>query len=756
MSSRPLEGIRVLDLGHHIAGPLAAVMLADQGAEVVRVDRPGAGSPPTDAFYQRGKRRITLDLADPADRETARGLALRSDVLVENFRPGVLAERGLGYEQLRDQAPGLVYLSLPGFGADDPRRGVRAWEGVVDAATGNCRIRAGEAPEGADPTVPTYSAVPIASNFAAFLGVVGTVAALVERRRSGRGQHVSVPLFDAMFEAIGDAGAYITAAGLPPQNPLRANGSGTYACADGAYVQFNPIGATRRFVTWFLHAAGHPEWVVDGTGSTDGTDEDLRKRLTALFATRTAAEWEELGHAAGVPLARVRTSQEWLHTPHAQRSGAVVRLDDPFLGETLVPGPAVRSGEVGAPPEVGPRRRPDADRDALLAELGTDPPAADPPARAAPPPAAPRTLPLDGVRVLDLTQILAGPSSGRILGELGASVTKINAPQRRIVAHGVVNRGKDSILLDVTTEEGKEVFWRLVDQADVVVQNFPPGTAERYGIGPAAVAARKPEIVYVSVSCYGGEGPWAPGRGYETQAQAVTGVMARAGGPGKPAVLGPYNLLDYGTGVLAAYAAVLGLHHRGRTGSGLELRTSLVQTASHHQARFLVDHPGARHGTEPAGPGALGEAPHQRFFQAADGWLYVHADSVEQLAAAVGDGPDVTTAIAARSTRDVVETLVAAGIGAHEVVALADLMTDERVRRRGLSITQVSEEVGEVRMPGPAITMSATPPRLGPPARRPGADAARVLERIGLADALPDLERKWVVQASALPAGWAS
>lgn len=746
MPARPLEGIRVLDLGHHIAGPLASVMLADQGADVVRVDRPGAASPPSDAFYQRGKRRITLDLADPGDRDTARGLAARSDVLVENFRPGVLDRFGLGPDRLRAEAPGLVYLSLPGFGPDDPRRAVRAWEGVVDAATGNCRIRAGEAPAGADPDVPTYFAVPIASNFAAFLGVVATVAALVERRRSGRGQHVTVPLFDAMFEVIGDAGAYVTAAGLPPQRPLRGNGSGTYACADGAYVQFNPIGATRRFVTWFLHAAGHPQW------SVDGDDDELGARLTALFATRTAAEWEELGHAAGVPLARVRTSQEWLHTPHAVESGAVVRLDDPGLGETLVPGPAVRSGDVGTAPAVGPRRLPDADRDAVLAEV-----AAPPPAPEDPPPARARSLPLDGVRVLDLTQILAGPSSGRILGELGASVTKINAPQRRIFAHGVVNRGKDSVLLDVTTEAGKEVFWRLVDQADVVVQNFPPGTAERYGIGYAAVAARRPEIVYVAVSCYGGEGPWAPGRGYETQAQAVTGVMARAGGAGKPAVLGPYNLLDYGTGVLAAYAAVLGLHHRELTGAGLELRTSLVQTASHHQAQFLVDHPGAHHGAEPAGPDARGAAPHQRFFRAADRWLYVHAESADQLAGVEGlDGPDVAAAIAGRPAREVVDTLVAAGIGAHEVVGLAELMADAEVRRRGLAVTQESEEVGEVTMPGLAITMSETPPRLGAPARRPGSDAARVLERVGLADALTDLERRWVLQTTDLPAGWAS
>jgi crotonobetainyl-CoA:carnitine CoA-transferase CaiB-like acyl-CoA transferase len=116
----------------------------------------------------------------------------------------------------------------------------------------------------------------------------------------------------------------------------------------------------------------------------------------------------------------------------------------------------------------------------------------------------------------------------------------------------------------------------------------------------------------------------------------------------------------------------------------------------------------------------------------------------------------VAAAIADRPAREVVDTLVAAGIGAHEVVGLAELMADAEVRRRGLAVTQESEEVGEVTMPGLAITMSETPPRLGAPARRPGSDAARVLERVGLADALTDLERRWVLQTTDLPAGWAS
>ena len=158
--------------------------------------------------------------------------------------------------------PRLVYCSLPGFGAGDPRAGLPGWEGVIDAATGNCRIRAGEAPAGWDTSRPTYSSVPGASTAAAFLAAVAVVSALVERHKSGRGQHIEVPLFDAVFEVIGDAGTYITARGLSPQLPLAKYGSGTYQCQDGQYVQFNPIGATSRFVTWFLRAAGKPEWAV--------------------------------------------------------------------------------------------------------------------------------------------------------------------------------------------------------------------------------------------------------------------------------------------------------------------------------------------------------------------------------------------------------------------------------------------------------------------------------------------------------------
>src|SRR5215831_8434942 len=148
----PLDGLRVVDFGQYVAGPLAAVLLADQGADVIHVDPPGgprwAGV--ADAFLNRGKRRAVLDLKWPGDLAAARRLAATADVVIENFRPGVLRRLGLDLDEIRKQNPALIACSLPGFGTGDPRAGVRGYEGVIAAATANCTPRAGEEPPGWD------------------------------------------------------------------------------------------------------------------------------------------------------------------------------------------------------------------------------------------------------------------------------------------------------------------------------------------------------------------------------------------------------------------------------------------------------------------------------------------------------------------------------------------------------------------------------------------------------------------------------
>jgi crotonobetainyl-CoA:carnitine CoA-transferase CaiB-like acyl-CoA transferase len=474
-----LDGIRVIDFGQYIAGPLAAVMLADQGADVIHVDPPGGPlwKHAADAFYQRGKRRITLDLKASSDRETALRLIDSADVVIENFRPGVMDRLGIGADVAAARNAGLVYCSIPGFAADDPRAVMQAWDGILDAATDNCIPRAGEEPPGWDWSRPFYSALPLASNFGAFLGATGIVMALIARERGGFGQRVEVPMFDAMFTLIGHSGAYANARGLHPPRGIHGRGAGAFRCKDDKYVQFDSSSA--RHLVWFAQQAGITDWGPDLLDIVRLRDESLNQQLHArlreLFLTRTAREWEELGNRAGAAIGWARSTREWIETDHAREIGAVVQLDDPEYGPTWMAGlPVHLTATPGAP--RGPRHLPDADHDEIVRELDALAP------RISGPGAEPGLAhPLAGMKVLDLCVALAGPTCGRLLLEFGAEVIKINAPHAGV--GGYLNRGKRSLLLDLESFEAQQVFWKLVDGADVVVENFSPGTADRLGIG---------------------------------------------------------------------------------------------------------------------------------------------------------------------------------------------------------------------------------------------------------------------------------
>jgi hypothetical protein len=228
-----LHGIKVVDFGQFIAGPLLAELLAQNGAEVVHIDPPGGprllGKP--DAFLNRRKRRMVLDLSASEDRDTARRLAESADVLIENFRPGAMDAFGLGADELCAARPDLIYCSLPGFAADDPRTAMPAWEGVVMSATAGYRRlddhwdwSARAHADIQDPRCPLFTAVPIASNAAALMGALEV-----------GGFHLEFP----GFVGAGDA---------PPKPIL-----GTYECSDGGHMDqvSYPI-----FVKRLLQAAG--------------------------------------------------------------------------------------------------------------------------------------------------------------------------------------------------------------------------------------------------------------------------------------------------------------------------------------------------------------------------------------------------------------------------------------------------------------------------------------------------------------------
>jgi crotonobetainyl-CoA:carnitine CoA-transferase CaiB-like acyl-CoA transferase len=324
--------------------------------------------------------------------------------------------------------------------------------------------------------------------------------------------------------------------------------------------------------------------------------------------------------------------------------------------------------------------------------------------------------------------VLAGPSAGRILAELGADVVKVNRPGYWIIGHCHTNSGKLSTLVDVSRPEGREVLWELVAECDAFLQNLPARGAAAIGIGEDDVRRHRADVVYSSVTTYGRGGPRSGFRGWEPIGQAATGMMLRWGG-GTPR-FARFPVCDYGTGHLSAMAVLLGLFHRMRTGEGQHVSTSLVHAGAHHQAPFMLAYEG-RIRNEPAGYDALGWHDGDRLYEATDGWVY-----------AVGDDlPDEAT-FRAHTVAHWAERLDCA----HPLIDIEDLMEDPDVKERGLSVVRDHPGIGPVRLVGPCPRFSRTPVRLTDPAPAPGWDTRAVIgdrfaELAGagvVADRLPD------------------
>ena len=738
-----LAGVRVIDFGQYIAGPLTAMLLADQGADVIRVDPPQGPrwATPANATWNRGKRSIALDLRREDDRAIAQRLIASADVVIENFRPGVMGRLGLGATTSCAAAPRLIYCSLPGFASDDPRAAMPAWESVIAAATGTYRL-----PRGRSEGAPAFTAIPIASTFAALLASISIAAALISREHDGRGQRIEVPLFDATFAAIGANGLSVQGAsggGRPDDF-----GGGNFQCVDGHWVMVSL--AKPKFQERFVRAAGLEErFDADRIGTDRAIRESLRAEFPAIFRTRTADEWEALGHDADLPLLKVRTADEWMQTDHARASGAVIEVDDPTFGWMAQANSPVRLSAFPATPSQ-PAPALDADRATILADLDTP----RSPTLAV---EAPRTSALTGLRVLDLSQVLAGPTAGRTLGEFGADVVKVNPPDEEGAGirfslnryHTDVNRAKRTMLLDLKRPGVREVMERLLAHTDVVLHNFRPGVMERLGLGYEEVHARHPGIIYTSITAYGA-GPWGGRPGYEGFGQAATGMAARQGGAGRPEGQ-PFAVNDYGTGLSAALGTLFALYHRARTGEGQQTAAALAYTGSLLQSPYLQRYAG-KHWDEPQGSEVRGCGPLQSLYRAADGWFALGASETQRrrLAAVaeieaidVTDDAALAAALDQRFASADVETWVRrlrdAGLGAHAVANVAALMADPWVVAHGLSVTRPHDTGEVVTTVGPSVRLSATPAMVGRAAATPGADGVQVIESLGMGDAVQTL-----------------
>ena len=357
-----LSGYRVLEFGDHPVVAVLGMLLADQGADVVKVESP-EGDPlrgtPVFAVWNRGKRSVA---AKPDDTDLIRCLVPGADAIIEAFHSG-RNPYGIDGESARVMRPDIIHLTLPGFGEEHPQSDTPGTDLLISAATGMYSDRSPDGSEGA-----SFIALPYASIFGAMVAAPALVAALYHRARTGEGQDVTAPLYDAMFTAMGSAVV---------RRPDIETGPGAispaiarfYRCRDGRWINLNAT--YERSLRPILDVLGHPEWFGPLTGDRLRQNLEEREEWAARFAEpwleRPALEWESLMADAGVPLTMCRTLREWMDTEHAIASGAVMDVEDHEFGPMRQVGIQVRlsdtPGEVRSPaPRLGQ------DNETILAE----------------------------------------------------------------------------------------------------------------------------------------------------------------------------------------------------------------------------------------------------------------------------------------------------------------------------------------------------------------------------------------------------
>ncbi|MBV8258891.1 MAG: CoA transferase [Actinobacteria bacterium] len=365
----PLEGIRVLDLSRVLAGPYCTMLLADLGADVVKVERPGEGDetrmwgPPYaggEAAYflsvNRGKRSVAVDLGKPEGQEVVRRLALRSQVVIENFRVGTAAKFGLGYDDLAAENPGLVYCSITGFGPREPA-GRPGYDFVVQAESGLMAIT-GE--RDGRPLKVGVALVDVLTGYAAATSILASLA-------GGRGARLEVSLLDTALSALVNVASSALVTGNEPRRYGNAHPNivpyETFDAADGTLaVAAANDGLYRRLCAVLERPdLAEDERFLTNPGRVEHRDE-LIPQLQAVFATRPAAEWLEKLDAAGVPAGKVRGVLE------ALEAAATVTADHPTAGSLPLVGSPVRPArdDPAPPPLLGQHT------DAVLGEAGWD------------------------------------------------------------------------------------------------------------------------------------------------------------------------------------------------------------------------------------------------------------------------------------------------------------------------------------------------------------------------------------------------
>jgi len=695
------EGLKVLDLSQGRAGPLAGMLLADFGAEVLKIE-PAAGDrarkTPGYLAWNRGKRRITLDLDQAHGRSELEQLLAAADVAIVDFSPERMRTCGLADAHERHER--LVLLWTPPYGT------VGAWSELEEHHAALQALTGAGYRQSAYEDRPVYLVMPLLHYLQGTLAAAAAGAALYQRYRTGLGQAVTVSGLDAVAMVGGSSGVVAPAT----HQPLGASPSyRLYQCGDGQFLFLATL--FRYFFDRAVAAMG-----VEGIELIDGAFGPTTPALMeAKFRERPRDEWLAILHAADVPAAPVGLREDWLRHEILANNDMRLVFEDPARGPVEMPGAPVKLSKTPAavrglvqeaqPDEVAAFKR---KRDAAGRAPEEPPAAAD--------------GPLAGVRVLDLGTVIAGAYASGILANFGAEVVKVEGPEgdpwrAYEIGFPAYNRGKRGLVVDLKQPDGRDLFLDLAAHADVVVDNYRLGTRERLGIGHMAVTERNPRLVSCSITTYGSKGEETRRPGFDPLLQAWSGMMAAQGGDGEEPVFHTIAVNDFASAAMGAFGVIAALNARERTGEGQVMQTSLAAQSAIFQSGELTTWPGAPQAPK-GSRDCLGVSALDRFYAASDGWLLIACRSPEEAAALAGvlDAPEwarafdmlaeprdgaLAEAIAAKLAgwkgTAAVAALVAAGVRAAPVVARGGQATDPWLAENGFMDSLVETPDGPVR-----------------------------------------------------------
>ena len=681
----PLKNIKVIDFGCYFAGPLAGMLLADQGAEVIAIE-PIDGpifKHSANETLGRNKSHLRVNLKEVCELKSVKELIRSADILIENFSPGVMSKLGLGVDEVLALNPNIIYVSLPGFSNESTlAKGQKAYEGVIAAKMGHYTdIHAIRQVFGLN---PVYTGLPLSSVYAGVHAATAAVMALREVKQGKKVGHIKVPLDAASLSAMTSMFLKISQQpirfktprlprviehlALPVLKAWAKTGSfaqqkilaiarkaypalmDSYICKDGRLLYIFAIDNIKLVEKTLRALDIYDELIQDGMtvqdpylsgdipnnlAETSNLSRPWQAKIKQMIATvlkqQSAKYWESKLRANGITCSIQRTTAEWFLINELREAGVVVNVRDQKGNSSFQPGLQTwLSGTKNTLMQPLPAKY------ITLKDLegqGVNNPSlvgdADSPAKW-----------LKGLKVVDMSSMVAGPVSARSLAEYGAEVIKIESPRpnhgpRMTCWYGMdVNQGKRSLLIDLKTNEGQEVINKLLSQADILISNQPESAMTAFNLSEERIHRDFPKLIYSRLGAYNGPkaGAWSNDNGYDPVLQAASGIMVRFGNTAQPELHAIASCVDALTGYSAMFGTALALYKRDRSGGSTIVNTSLSAAATLVQLPYFNNEDDSL--TKVDGQLVLGEHSLYRLYKTRDNWIFV-AGSQNQLEAAM-------------------------------------------------------------------------------------------------------------------------